>query len=269
MAKRIVLLISTLIEKTFQQGFLIDNRYEVVRLLGSGSYGHCYLVFDRERSCQVVLKTLRWHKRINKSGRAGFHHEMKILEKINHPGFPTFFESGKTGKIPFFTMEYVNGNTFEQLIFQEGKMYGEVESFTLAGKLLEIIYYIHQVDIVHRDIRIPNIMVEGEDLKVIDVGLARYVKADLKDIEQSTNHPRKQINYQSDFYGLGHFLLFLLYSSYAPANKTKERSWEEELVLSEDAKFIIRKLLQIDTPYKNSYEIQQDFRKIINLKMKG
>jgi serine/threonine-protein kinase len=192
---------------------------------------------------------------------------MEILKNIFHSGFPTYFESGTDEGTPFYTMEYIEGHTFEQLIFQEGKTYREVECFILAKKLLETINYLHQHQLVHRDIRIPNIMLEGEKLRIIDLGLAKYVGTEINTLKM---HPRKQINVQSDFYGLGHFILFLLYSSYSPEKKAKERSWEEELAISDAAKNIIRRLLQIDKPYKDCLEIQQDFCKVINtMKMKG
>jgi serine/threonine protein kinase len=263
MFKRIVLIISSLIEKPLSKGSLIQSRYEIIQLLGSGSYGHSYLVFDNHFKRKAVLKALRWHKRITKNGRNGFNQEIKMLKEINHPSFPCFYESGSYGKIPYFTMEYINGKTFEQLIFEEGKQYGERESFTLSYELLEIIGSIQQEKIVHRDIRIPNIMWDGKNIKVIDVGLAKKVSNNMSERRKVHNHPRKQIDYCSDFYGIGHFLLFLLYSTYTPSKKGREKSWEEELPLSMDAKMIIRKLLQIDTPYESVEGIKHDFRKII------
>jgi serine/threonine protein kinase, bacterial len=62
----------------------------------------------------------------------------------------------------------------------------------------------------------------------------------------------------SDFYALGHFLLFLLYSTYE-FEGAKEKRWEEELGLSESARRIIRKLLAIDGLYQSCKEIEKDF----------
>jgi serine/threonine protein kinase len=262
MIKKFLLMISSLIEKNLRTGEIIGNRYKVVQLLGSGSYGHSYLVFDQAKEIHCVCKTLRWYKRITKSGRTGFFQEIQMLKKIRHPDFPLYYDCGMNGKTPFYTMEYINGHTIEQLIFHEGKTYTEVECFILAKKLLLAIDYLHQQQIVHRDIRIPNIMLEGERLRIIDLGLARQLGTDQN---THTNHPRKQHNIQSDFYGLGHFLLFLLYSSYSPEHKAKNKSWEEELNISNDAKNTIRKLLQIDSQYTECFTVLQDFEEIINL----
>ena len=55
----------------------------------------------------------------------------------------------------------------------------------------------------------------------------------------------------------GHFLLFLLYSTYEPVSK-KKRSWEEELLISSPAKKVIRKMLQIDEPYEEVQVLLDD-----------
>ena len=62
---------------------------------------------------------------------------------------------------------------------------------------------------------------------------------------------------ESDFYALGHFILFLLYSNFTPSSK-QESSWEEELTLTKNTKQIIRKLLKLEPCYKKVDEIILD-----------
>lgn len=264
MFKSIILIISSIVEKPLANGMLIQSRYEIERHLGSGSYGHSYLVFDRVKKIKLVLKALRWHKRITSHGRNGFEEEINMMKELKHPSFPRIIENGMFGKIPYFTMEFIEGKTFEQLIFEEGKQYDERESFGLGYELVEILSILQQNNIVHRDIRIPNIMWDGRNIKVIDLGLAKKLSKESIEKQKEITHPRKQIDSKSDFYGLGHFLLFLLYSTYQPSGNEKERSWEEELTLSREARRILRKLLQIDTPYETANQIKRDFQKILN-----
>lgn len=264
MWKAIVLTISNLIEKPFPNGSNTLQRYEIINHLGSGSYGHSYFVFDSVRQKTLVLKTLRWHKRLTKKGRDGFQQEIRILKELNSPRLPTIYEYGTVNHIPYFTMDYIEGKTFEQLIFEEGKVFNERESFRLGCELLQIIASLHEANIVHRDIRIPNIMWDGESIKVIDLGLAEKVPNVQMEKRIKTNHPRKQIDFKSDYYGLGHFLLYLLYSSFVPPENGKEKSWEEELSLSPQAKNIIRKLLQSAPPYETVDQIKHDFHQIIH-----
>jgi serine/threonine-protein kinase len=99
---------------------------------------------------------------------------------------------------------------------------------------------------------------------IIDFGLARF----LTESERENNDDviekklRREISVKSDFYALGHFLLFLLYSTYEPTVK-EERSWEEELSLSTEARYILRKLLQIDAPYENIHELSADINRLL------
>ncbi|WP_428908405.1 serine/threonine protein kinase [Niallia sp. Krafla_26] len=241
---------------------LIDERYEVIQFLGRGSYGNSYLVFDIKNQVKVVLKSLRIHKRIFESGRIDFEKEQQLMMELQHAYFPVFFEKGIHNNIPYFTMEYVHGKTFEQLIFDEEKIYSENESFQIGNELLKIIQWLHEHDIVHRDIRIPNVLLHHDKIRLIDFGLARRLST--KQVEPiSVNQLKRAIAPISDYYALGHFLLFLLYSSYEPKQSEKEKSWEEELSLSPKANQVIRRLLAIDDPYTSIKDIQKDFHIII------
>lgn len=261
-AKRFIFGASNMIEPSLKSGFIIDNRYKVIKLLGSGSYGRSYLVDDLKSEQKMVLKALRLHRRLTNSGRQAFEQEMQLLNKIDHPGFPKFFQAGSFRHIPFYTMEFIKGKNFEQLIFEEEKIFNEVETFVIASKLLSLIHYLHAKKIIHRDIRIPNVISDGFNIFLIDLGLAiKHVKSN--DKKRDKTDPRREGNQQADFYALGHFILFLLYSNYSFTSGKSEKSWEEELCLSPIAKHTIERLLQIKTPYDSCTEIETDFQNII------
>jgi hypothetical protein len=61
---------------------------------------------------------------------------------------------------------------------------------------------------------------------------------------------------------LGHFLLFLLYSNFSLPENKRETSWDQELDISNEAKHIIRRLLQIETEYGNCAEIRADIKNL-------
>jgi serine/threonine protein kinase len=262
MFKRLIIEMSSILEKPFASGELISERYKVLELLGSGSYGHSYLVYDLENRKRKVLKTLRLHKRKTKAGLRGFELEKQLLISMDHPGFPRYYEDGVYKKIPFYTMEYIEGKNFEQLIFAEGREISEAETFTIALELLGQIQYLHARSIIHRDIRIPNVLLEGSTIRLIDLGLARPLH--VKERGAKGSEIRKEMNYQADFYGLGHFLLFLLYSNYTFPEKMTESSWEEELDISDQAKHILRRLLQIEPAYDNCQQVKTDLQQIIH-----
>lgn len=263
MLKRVVLFIANLLESPFLENEVAAERYKIIEHLGLGSYGNSYLVYDQLSEQNKVLKALRIHKRMTKSGLKGFEYEKKFLESIKHPGFPKYFEAGTYKNIPFYTMEYIEGKNFEQLIFQDGRKYSETEAFKIANDLLKLIEFLHCNQIIHRDIRIPNVIANGSEIRLIDLGLARK----LEQVDFKWERPKrdlyKEITVQTDFYGLGHLLLFLLYSNFTFSKDKKEKSWEEELDISYQAKYIIKRLLQIGPGYESCKEIKSDIKKII------
>ncbi|MCM3724244.1 protein kinase [Neobacillus cucumis] len=263
MFKRTVLFFSNLFERPLPSDKTIAGEFRIIKHLGMGSYGHSYLVKDLSTQQNKVLKALRIHKRITKSGREGFELEKELLKSIHHPGFPQYFEEGTYNKIPFYTMEYIDGKNFEQLIFSEGFTLSEQGAFKIANELLTLIEYLHGRDIIHRDIRIPNVIFDGAKVRLIDLGLGRYLRQKKEGITGTKGlNLQKGINFQADFYGLGHFLLFLLYSNCSFDQHEKEKSWEEELEISSWAKHIIRRLLQIEPAYEDCSQLRVDIEKL-------
>jgi serine/threonine protein kinase, bacterial len=263
MLKRITLALSAIFEKPFPEGTVVDGRYKIQSLLGSGGYGHSYLALDQVSCRQLVIKTLRLHKRVRSSGRKSFAREIQFMKEISHPGLPAYFESGNHQGIPYYTMEFIDGENFEQLIFQFGRTFSEKETFAVAANILDVLGYLHSNGIVHRDVRIPNVILSQESIVLLDLGLAvRPVDSPVKR-RLSHNLLRRGKNVQADFYGLGHFILFLLYSSYTAEEGQKEKSWEEELAISPEAKKIIRRLLKIDSEYRSCREIKEDINLLI------
>jgi serine/threonine-protein kinase len=258
--KKLILLFSGLFDPPYSEGVLIESRYKVIRHLGTGGYGHSYLVVDHQTNQKVVLKALRLHRRLLQSGIQSFEHEKDLLKSIIHPGFPRFIESGTYKRIPFYTMEYIEGKNFEQLIFNDGKRYNELEAFKTVYQLLPMVQFLHAKKIIHRDIRIPNVISNGSFLWLIDLGLATEKTSIPSDQKRNL---KKQTNYQADFYSLGHFLLFLLYSNFTFPTGCKAKSWEEELEISQQSVHIIQKLLEIKTPYQNCIQLQKDVENLI------
>ncbi|MGP7815953.1 protein kinase domain-containing protein [Niallia sp. 01092] len=242
------------IEKPFKVNTILNNRYKVQFFLARGGYGYTYIVYDFLKKEDVVLKTLRFHKRLRKKEQQRFQQEQEILQKIEHKSFPSFYDSGFIdGKIPYFTMEFKKGKTLEKYLFDDQNKWNEKQTFLFGLELLELVDYLHSNEIAHRDLHIPNIIMVNNRPNIIDFGLAAICK----------NNDDSMFQY--DFTGIGHILLFLFYSTYEPENNKKETSWQEELPISDEAKHIIKKLLTIEEPFKNSHQLKKAFIQQINL----
>ncbi|WP_243290768.1 protein kinase [Bacillus sp. FJAT-47783] len=239
--------------------------YQISRFLGIGSYGITYVGQSHHSKEEVVIKQLRKHKRYHPKGIQSFQTEKEMLNVLDHPSIPTFLEEIKTKKHHFIIMEYKKGQTFEEKIFGQKTKYSETDAFYYLWKVLQVVKYLHSKGIVHRDLRIPNILVDGDTIHLIDFGLARRIHDIEEQISQYEIEKRlmREIRFESDFYALGHLVLFLLYSTYEPKSNCEEQSWEKELVLTSQARYIIRKLLMIEQPYQNIHQVIYDVQSML------
>ncbi|MRG85902.1 serine/threonine protein kinase [Salinibacillus xinjiangensis] len=244
-----------LLEKEIPIGHTVHARYQIESLLGKGSYGISYLAWDLIGEQQVVLKQNR--KRKGKRGLRTFTKEAEILKQFNHPSIPRLMDEFKIEKSTFLVMEYKAGKTFEQLIFEDEYVYQEQEVFSILRRILDIVKTIHYQNIVHLDLRIPNIIYRDGQISVIDFGLAKYLHE--KSTRQMRKNPFRNIRVESDFFALGHFALFLLYSNFEPDENSRKRdSWLDELTLSKHATYMIKRLLQLNSPYSSVDEVIGD-----------
>lgn len=252
---------SWVVDRPFAAGRVIQGRYRIVTVLGVGSYGISYLCKDLAREQEVVLKQVKPTRMQDGKGRPIFEYETEMLASLDHPAIPKLLARFEADGQLFFTMEYMRGKNFEDLIFEEGRRYGEREALAVVRELLDIVAFLHEKGIIHRDVRIPNVILAEGRLRLIDFGLARRLGdsptliADDLDAYFEEKQIRREVAYTSDFYALGHFLLFLLYSSYESKDK-QERPWEEELSLAPVTQALLRRLLQIEEPFGDAGEVR-------------
>ncbi|MBM7602126.1 serine/threonine-protein kinase [Metabacillus crassostreae] len=258
--KKLYLKLIELFEKPLKTSAVVGGKYTILQLLGKGSYGFTYLVKD-ERAVIKVLKQLRKYKRIEESGRNSFLLEAKALRDLSYTAFPTLLDQFEDKGKLFIVMEYMHGKTYEELIFIEGQKFTEKEAFKELSEILQLVQKIHLKGYVHRDLRIPNILKAENNVFIIDFGLAKRINESSEVQEEVFKNEEKrlfrEISYKSDLYALGHFMLFLLYSSYEP-DSHQLRSWEEELPITDGTKRVIRKMLQLDAPYHHVNELIND-----------
>ncbi len=244
---------------------LVHNQYLIQEVLGMGSYGITYLALDTHTDEIIVLKQLRNTKAKTTTGLLSFQRESQILEALQKHPVPKLMNTFQNEQGHFIAMEWIKGDTFEDLIFRDNQTFNEKETITILLELLTITERFHQKGIIHRDLRIPNIIQRNKTLIVIDFGLACYLSDMDHEIEEPHDHPEKlrmrAVKVESDLFALGHFALFLLYSTYVPQTK-KEASWEEELEISSSLKYVLRKMLQLDEPFHSASDVQKALRSI-------
>src|ERR1700675_4553562 len=147
--------------------------------LGRGAMGVTYKALDVELRCPVTLKVISERYVGDESARLRFLREARAAASVRHPNVASVFHLGRTGENYFYAMEFVEGETLEQLIKRSSRL--EIKlALEIATQVASGLAAVHKQKLVHRDITPSNIMVnveEGEAVtaKIIDLGLAKAV----------------------------------------------------------------------------------------------
>jgi len=219
------------------------GRYTIETAIGEGRYGLCFLARS-DTGQKVVIK--KFKPSIFKKNSDKNVYEAVILSRFKDKRIPELLgvinEKGFYG----FVLEFKNGSTVKDMLFKHKHKFSHEEFFNIGIKLIRIIKCLHENGVVHRDIRIPNILIDNDEVYLIDFGLARWAD-------------NNQYHYNIDFSYLGDFLLYLLYSSFPIEKKHKKLPWYKELLLTSEQKLFLKKLLGIGLVYENINDIEEDF----------
>lgn len=185
--------------------------------------------------------------------RHKLYYEPEILKSLDNDSFPKFISSYNYNDTEGYILEYISGKDFYEILSEDDYIFSKNEIYNIAEEILNIIDILQENNIVHRDIRVPNIILnENNKLVLIDFGLARYIDDEryLKEI---------------DYWYLADFLLHLYYTSYEESDDDEERPWYEELDLSKDEITFLKRLMSLEEKYKSTEEIRVYLNNIKNL----
>ena len=162
------------------EGSVVDNRYRVLRRLGSGGMADVWLAEDTHLQRQVALKIL--HRRFLQDqefvGR--FQREAEHAAGLQHPNIVAVYDRGSDGDVNYIAMRYVEGPTLKELI---DRGLSPDQAVALVRQVLEGARFAHRNGIVHRDLKPQNVIVDQEGKAVVtDFGIAR---AGVSDITQT------------------------------------------------------------------------------------
>ncbi len=162
----------------FENGTILDNKYQIQTHLGTGGMGEVYRVLDLEQSQECALKilnTLVDQKVVHRR----FHREFQVLNRFHHPRLVRTYTWGFAEDRPYFTMDYLPGKTLGKIIADHACL-GQFRAshfFDLIQQLAEGLAYVHAQGAVHRDLKPSNIMVleteGGIETTILDMGLAK------------------------------------------------------------------------------------------------
>jgi serine/threonine protein kinase len=208
------------------RGSVIADRYEILAPLGRGGMGMVYRAHDRMLDETVAIKVLRAEFANTPAMAQRFRHEIKLARRVTHRNVCRIHEYGETDGLRFISMEFVDGVDLRQLAQDRGGVVSPTEALELAIQVAEGLQAIHDVGIIHRDLKASNVMRDTRGVvRLMDFGIAKIEGRHEGSGEQLTSaglvmgtpeymSPEQclgeTLDHRSDIYALGILLYELL-----------------------------------------------------------
>lgn len=167
-------------------GALIEDRYRLVRCIGSGGMGEVWEALHEAIGRRVALKILLPQYAKDREVVARFHREARATSKIGDPRIVDVLDMGLLSDgAPYLVMELLVGETLGQLLGRQGQL--SIRSATrIASEIASALGAAHEADVIHRDLKPENVFLLGSSdtpeyerpLKVLDFGVAKVRSAE-------------------------------------------------------------------------------------------
>jgi eukaryotic-like serine/threonine-protein kinase len=153
----------------------LAGRYAVEREVGHGGMAVVYLARDCRHDRVVALKVLQ--ERFSEVlGSERFLREIRLAARLHHPHLLPLYDSGEAGGFLYYVTPYIEGGSLRDRLVAEGRV-ALVPALRLTRQAADALDYAHRQNVVHRDVKPENILLEEGHAVVADFGVARAVTA--------------------------------------------------------------------------------------------
>ena len=214
---------------TIKIGALVDGRYRINARIGHGGMAEVYEATDIINKRKVAIKMIREDVMIDPINLRRFQNEATIASSLSHPNIVKVYNHGTIEGRPYIANEYVKGQTMKEMLdFRTSIPIAEAVGYML--QLTSALFYAHQHNIIHRDIKPQNIYVMPDGtIKLGDFGIAQAEGIDdgltrTTDIVGSVHYLAPEISQgkpasiQSDIYSVG-VTFYELLTGHVPFDK--------------------------------------------------
>ncbi len=193
-------------------GRLLDNRYEILEVLGTGGMAVVYKARCHRLNRLVAIKILKDDYLEDEEFRRRFHAESQAVAMLSHPNIVAVYDVSTSNEADYIVMELIDGITLKQYMEKKGVLNWK-ETLHFAIQIAKALEHAHSRGVVHRDIKPHNIMVlKNGSVKVADFGIARLMskgntltKEALGSVHYISPEQAKggRVDNRSDIYSLG------------------------------------------------------------------
>ena len=153
-------------------GRMLDNRYELLELIGSGGMAMVYKAKCHRLNRLVAVKVLKSDFASDADFRRRFYDESQAIAMLSHPNIVSVYDVSRSSP-EYIVMELIDGITLKQYMERRGRLNWR-ESLHFITQIMKGLSHAHSRGIVHRDIKPQNIMVLPNGVvKLMDFGIAR------------------------------------------------------------------------------------------------
>lgn len=208
----------------YQQGHVLDGKYEVIEPLATGGMGSVYLVRHRHLEELRVVKVLRQDVATDPAAHKRFLREARLATQVKHPNVAILYDYSQLPEGAFYMVwEHVKGREVGQCLRAEGP-FALATALDLGIQALRGLAAIHATGVIHRDVSPDNLMITEDRagrprLKIIDLGLAKTLQPEPDfeitqtgtfmgklrycSPEQAEPHRGEALDHRSDLYSFG------------------------------------------------------------------
>ena len=227
--------------------------YKIRRLIAKGGMGEVLLAHDPICEREVALKRIRPDLQTHEILKNRFLREASITSQLTHPGVVAIYTIHKESNQLYYTMPYIEGETFRQLLRHQPKP-SIASLMPIYRSICETVAYTHSKDIIHRDLKPENILVgRFGEVVILDWGLAQHIsekeeseeKLSIQETNPELTHPGKIVGtlaymaperalgapatIQTDIYALG-VILYQILTLHLPFSRTTVKDFKKSHV---------------------------------------
>lgn len=162
----------SLVRDRFPAGAMLEGRYRIVSFLGRGGMGEVYRADDLTLGLPVALKLLPGPREGRRESLERLLDEVRIARRISHPNVCRVHDVGEAAGRHFLSMEYIDGEDLASLLRRIGRL-PRGKALELSAQICEGLAAAHSENVVHRDLKPRNLMIDGRGrARITDFGIA-------------------------------------------------------------------------------------------------
>lgn len=229
---------------------VLASRFKLVKLIGEGGMSNVFKAIDLRkveagaRDPHLAVKVLTARLPDPSNSLAVMHREASKLQSLTHPNIVRVFDCDRDGQTVFMTMEYLDGASLRRRMNKDQVLMSREDALRIIAGIADALEFAHRNHIVHGDLKPSNVIVTNSgDVKVIDFGIARFLRRPQEDHEPTEDwerdfsaltppyaspemHDGAEPDPRDDIYALASIAYELLTGTHpfdrAPANKARE-----------------------------------------------